>query len=175
MHESVYSAQSVPSAALKVVLEDERLRWVYAERMEDIVLTWCQDWLNSPIPLECWCHGRAFGPELEVSWWRRDDSYDVRSIVVAGDRPRDIAWVALDTKEWQRDAEQTILLTGEHDTDRSTCVPTWSAARIPRYLPYPVEVGEMLPRRVGLVQCVYRVSGVIVTERLIRVQEVINA
>jgi len=175
VNEIIYGAQSVSPAILQEVLQDERLRWVYAERVEDTVLTWRDALLDETVPLERWHHGRAFGPDLEIGWWQWDEGYEVRAIVAAGRPPVSIAWAIVDAADWQEGDDQIILLIGEHDADRPTDVPTWSVARIPRYLAYPVKVGTAPPQRVALVQRVYRLNGIVVTERLVRLKEVPHA
>lgn len=172
MDEAVYVAQSISLASLTKALQDPRLRWAYAERVEDIVLTWRDALLGDTVPLERWSHGRAFSQELEVCWWRRDGGYKVRAIVSAGKPPAGIAWTLLNTDNWQATGDHAALLIGEHDTDRSGDVPTWSAARIPRYLPYPVPMSGTLPTRVALVARAYRSGGIVVTQRLVRVEGV---
>lgn len=174
MDERVYVAPSVSPAVLAEALRDARLHWAYAERLEDTVLTWRDALLNGDVPLERWDHGRAFGPELEVSWWQCDEGYEVRAIISIGQPPACISWKRLDTDGWQAEGDYVTLLIGEHDTDRPTDMPTWSAARIPRYLPYPVEVlgGKKPPSRATLVARVYRAGGIIVTQRLVQVKGV---
>jgi hypothetical protein len=173
MDEMVYVAPSVSPAMLTEALRDTRLHWAYAERLEDTVLTWRDALLNGDVPLKRWDHGRAFGPEMEVSWWRRDEGYEVRAIISTGQPPAVILWTRLDTGGWQAEDDHVALLIGEHDADRPTDVPTWSAARIPRYLPYPVEVSERkTPLRAALVVRVYRAGGIIVTQRLVQVKGV---
>ena len=172
MDEAVYVAQSVSLAALTEALQDPRLRWAYAERLENIVLTWHDALLNDATPLERWLHGRAFSQELEVCWWQRDDDYEVRATVSAGKPPSGITWTPLNTGSWQAADDQVALLVGDHDADRPGNVPTWSAARIPRYLPYPVPVSGTSPARVALVARAYQSGGIVVTQRLLRVEGV---
>ncbi len=174
MDDKVYVATSVSLAMLADALRDTRLKWAYAERMEDIVLTWRDALLDGAVALERWGHGRAFGPEMEVSWWRRGEGYEVRAITAAEQPPTCIPWTRWDTDSWQAEDDHVTLLIGEHDADRQADVPTWSAARIPRYLLYPVEIstGEKPPSRVALVARAYRTGGIVVTQRLVQVKGV---
>ena len=171
MDERVYVASGVTPEALAEALRDPRLRLVYAERMEDTVLTWRDDWLQMPVALERWTYGRAFGEEAELRWQKSEDGYEVRAIAV-GDAPAGIDWKVEPCDDWdERPGEQPLLLVGERDRDRPSPQPTWSEARIPRYLTYPVEAPAQATR-VALVQRVYRRNGVVVTTRLLRVEEV---
>lgn len=181
IQEQMYTDQNVTASALRQALTDPRLRWVYAERMEDIVLTACTGWPPDGVPLERWCHGRAFADELELCWWlrdsERDDSddgarYDVRAITV-GDAP------AAEAIHWQAkaidDDEGTVsqwLLIGEQDTDRESDRPSWSVARIPRYLYYPVPEQKIPPERVAVWTKAYRHAGITTLHRLLAVKGV---
>ncbi len=168
MDEKVYEAK-VTLAHLAQALNDSRLLWVYAKRLEDIVLAARAGWLGSGIPLERWEYGCAFGPDLELSWWQRDDGYNVRAIT-AETPPENVAWTALDMAGWQADDPVPWLLVGEYDADRKSNVPTWSTARIPRYLAYPVPDLDAPPERVVLVAQTFRQAGHVAICRLVRVE-----
>lgn len=171
MDERVYVASGVSAEALTEALRDPRLRWVYAERMEDTVLAWHEAWLRTPVSLDRWTHGRAFGEEAELRWQKGERGYEVRAIAV-GVAPTGIGWKAEPCDDWEANPyEQRLLLVGDRDRDRPSPQPTWSAARIPRYLAYPV-AAPARATRVALVQRVYRRNGAIVTTRLLRVEEV---
>lgn len=175
MDERIYSAKGISAAALRQALEDPRLRWVYGERMEDIVLITRTRWLDQEITLEHWHHGRAFAPALELSWWQRNgERYEVRAIT-AGDPPTGIDWDLWesDWDSWQPDATIPWLLVGEHDTDReSDRGPSWSVARIPRYLYYPVPELDAPSTRVAAQARAYRQQGMITLHRLLEVKGV---
>ena len=170
MDEQVHIAKGVAWTALGQALADPRLTWVYAERLEDIVLAECEIWLTGPAPLQRWSHGRAFSSTLEVAWWQEGDNVSVRAIGT-GTPPAGITWEAQDTSGWGPDPDVAQLLAGQLDTDHPYSQPTWSTARLPRYLAYPV-MGEPPPERVALVVRSYRVEGVLVTERLVSLEGV---
>ena len=76
-----YVAENVSTSNLCKALGDERLRWVYAERLQEAVLTCRKDILGGDVPLDHWTHARAFGPELELSWWRNQGHLEIRAIL----------------------------------------------------------------------------------------------
>lgn len=170
MAEKIYEAQAT-LAQLAQALEDARLLWVYAKRLEDIVLDARPAWLAAGVPLERWDQGCAFGPELELCWQRRGDTYEVRAITEAPP-PEVVAWIAWDMGGWRADdgALARWLLVGERDADRESGAPTWSEARIPRYLAYPVPDPTAPPERVALVARVYRCDGLVALHRLVCVE-----
>jgi hypothetical protein len=181
IQEQLYTAQNVTASALRQALTDARLRWVYAERMEDIVLTACAGWPPDEAPLERWRHGRAFADELELCWWRRGSGrasehdgvrYDVRAIT-AGDAPATeaIDWQAQALADWKAAPSQWLLI-GEQDTDRESDCPSWSVARIPRYLYYPAPEQETPPERVAVWATAYRHAGITTLHRLLTVKGV---
>lgn len=165
--EAWYIASRVSMADLGRALRDLRLKWVYAERMEDTVLTWRDALLEQQATLARWNHGRAFGLELELTWWRRGDSVDARAIVAQGNLPEGITWQPYPTNEWKVE-EHEVLLVGERDPNVQAEKPVWSTARIPRYLAYPAD-GSF--QRVALVEHVYRHQGIVVASRLKEVKE----
>jgi hypothetical protein len=166
--ETVYVAETT-LAHLEQALQDARLLWVYATRLEDIVLVRRDDWAASGVPLERWEYGYAFGPDLELSWQRREhgESYNARAITAATP-PDTIDWTAWDMTGWQSDAPTPWLLLGEHD--KKSNVPTWWTARIPRYLAYPVLDPGDLPERVVLIAQSFRQAGRVALHRLLRVE-----
>jgi hypothetical protein len=169
--DTVYVAE-MTLARLEEALQDARLLWVYAKRLEDIVLARRDDWAASGIPLARWEYGCAFGPELELCWWRRDhggDGYDARAIT-AQTPPDGSAWTAWDMTDWLPDPPAPWLLVGERDEDRAGAVPTWSTARIPRYLTYPASDPTAPPERVALVAQTYRQADCVTLHRLLRVE-----
>lgn len=175
MRDVIQTASEVSLSALQELLAATAWTWAYTERQADIVLTKRAALLEgNQAPVAQWEHGRAFNAELEISWWQRGASYDVRWIATtAMTAPVAISWNVLDTSEWTA-SEQRWLLIGERDANRKDTVPTWSVARIPRYLPYPLELeaGASSPTRVALVSRLYRVRHVPRITRLLRVEEV---
>lgn len=174
MRDVIQTATEVPLPVLQELLDAVTWTWAYAERQADIVLTGRERFLSGSVPLAQWGHGRVFDEHLELSWWRQDERYDLRWIAGgASSPPERITWTAVDTTAWTAE-EQHWLLVGEYDKDRENEVPTWSEARIPRYLPYPVdlEAGATPPDRVALVARIYQVQHMPHTTRLLRVEEV---
>lgn len=167
-----YIASQVSVAGLTNALRDPRLRWAYAERMEDTVLTWRDTLLNGSVALDRWTHVRAFGPALELAWWRSKDRVTARAVVASGGAPPSgIEWQPYPTDDWEPQSQQGVdmLLIGERDPDAPAHEPQWSAARIPRYLEYP---GEGSARRMAMVRQAYRRQGAIVAWRLVEVKGV---
>jgi hypothetical protein len=166
-----YTAHKVLVAGLVSALRDPRLRWVYAERTADIVLIGRDDLLDGSLPLERWTHGRAFGPELELAWWRSGDQLQARAVVTKDEPPGGIDWEPHAIQDWEPQTQrgQATLLLGERDPDVPGDDPKWSEARIPHYLEYPVAGSAA---RVTLVRQTYRHRGVIVAWRLVEVRGV---
>jgi hypothetical protein len=148
------TAANVTTATLAKLLawgRDEGWQWLYGEGVTEIVLTWLAPALAAePAAWPQWTHGRAFGPSGEVSWWlEADGHYRLRCLSEADAQPLadEIAWSEAVT--WQRwpvgnhwgNASET-LLHGSFDSGRTQASgqSSWSDARIPRYLHYPVEV-----------------------------------
>jgi len=166
-----YTVRGISFDDLSQALHDARLQWVYAERMEDTVLTWRDDFLKSSIDLAQWSHGRAFGPDAELAWWCRGKYIEMRAIVGTENPPAGITWEPFPTDGWEpvrRDGIEELLI-GERDPNVPTVEPQWSTARIPRYMEYPTDGSA---RRVALIKQAYRYMGVIVAWRLVRVQKV---
>ena len=165
-----YIADAVSLPDLARALCDARLQWVYAERMEDTVLTWREALLDGPVDLARWTHGRAFGMDLELAWWRRGEVWQARAILSAGQAPEGIAWEPYPTEGWESQAgDGRVLLLGERDPGVQAGEPLWSTERIPRYLKYPAD-GDA--RRVALLKRSYRQRGVVVAWRLVGVDKV---
>jgi hypothetical protein len=164
----VYRADQVPTPLLREALHDERLRWAFAERMEDTVLTYCAELLDGTVDLGRWSHGRAFGPGLELAWWKRDVEMEARAIVAGGgEPPPGIDWDLLSPAGWQRADAEATLLWGELDPDVPAGEPSWSTAQIPRYLGHPIADGAP---RVVLVRQAYRQGGIVIASRLVEVK-----
>lgn len=146
-------------STLRQALNDPRLQWAYAERMEDNVLLRLSDLFVGPPDLGRWHHGRAFGPTLEIAWWRVGESLSLRVWAESGQPPSGPSWQPdPDGRQAQPLAIEKLLLFGEHDAARARRgePPAWSAVRIPRYLHYPV-AGQ--PDRVALVVQTYQLAG----------------
>jgi hypothetical protein len=167
-----YVAETVSMTDLAKALRDVRMEWTYAERMEDTILTRRDVLLDGTVPLEHYTHGRAFGPDLEVAWWRNGNKVQACSVVVEGEPPMGIDWTPYpdSTDDWKAVPQngQSFLLAGERDPDAPAVEPRWSTARIPRYLEYPAD-GSW--RQVALIEQPYRYADVIVARRLVAVVE----
>lgn len=172
MNNRLYTATDVTAASLRHALQDRRLTWVYAERMENTVLDWRVEWLKLPGAPERWTHGRAFGPDLELRWEQRQDGFEVRVITNGCAPPDGLSLAEVPFNLTADEDEQQLLLIGERDRDRPSDRPTWSAARIPCYLAYPADDSAA---RVALAQRVYRQNGQVIATRLLRVKEAADA
>jgi hypothetical protein len=180
----VYVVERASLDDLKTALEDERLTWAYASRMEDTGLGWLDDLLGKQplgaplsddrpgVPLTRWTEGRAFGPELEVDWWRRGETYRLRALLEEGEPPKGVDWgKSVNTSLRAKSGERHVLLHGELDESSEVRGPTWSEARIPRRLAHPCELqeGKEPPQRVALVIQDYARNGAVVLTRLLRI------
>ena len=183
----IYGVEQASLEHLKAALGDERLTWAYASRIEDTGLGWLRDLLDGQeplgapandgrpgVPLARWSEGRAFGPALEVDWWRDGGTYRLRALLEAGEPPRGVDWgEPVGPAVSATGGERCVLLHGEWDKERSesTGLHTWSEARIPRYLAHPCEIqaGTGAPRHVVLVVRDYARNGAVVLTRLLKV------
>jgi hypothetical protein len=177
-------AEKVTLDNLRAVLGDKRLTWAYASRIGDIGLGWLCDLLDGRplgarlngerpgVPLDHWVEGRAFGPDLEVDWWREGETYRLRALLETGDPPDGVAWSELaDERVTASAGRRYILLHGTLDKSSLRERPTWSEARVPRRLAHPHESedGDPLPERVAVVSQDYERNHVVVLTRLIEV------
>src|SRR3989304_7655836 len=92
MPEKWFLAHGVNLADLSRALQDSRLGWVYAERMENTILAEIKDLSAQGVELDQWEHGRAFGPQVEIAWWRAGLGFDLRAIVEKGNPPQGPQW-----------------------------------------------------------------------------------
>jgi hypothetical protein len=183
---SIYVVEQASIEDLRTALGDERLTWAYASRMEDTGLGWLRNLLDEQplgappsdrrpgVPLTRWSEGWAFGPELEVDWWRDGGTYRLRALLEEGEPPQGVDWgEPVSTALRANGGERYVLLHGELDKDRSASAgrPTWSEARIPRYLAHPCQIQEGTdpPRQVTLVVRDYACNGAVVLTRLLKV------
>ncbi len=168
-------------SGLRAVLDDVRLRWAYAEREADTGLGTCYDLregrpLGAPhdgnrpgVPLQQWQHGRAFGPGLEVAWWREVTGYRLRA-VTEGPLPAGVAWESASAALHPVGQPYLVQLHGSLDAESDPDRPTWSEARIPRHLTYPVTgAGDGPPVRVALQVQALAQEGRVVLIRLLEV------
>lgn len=181
---TVLTAEGVSVEALRTILEDERLRWAYASRMEDTGLGWIRDLLAGEalgavsddrrpgVPLARWEEGRAFGPDLEVDWWREEDAYRLRALLEDGDGPKakGVSWSEASEEQLIAKGERYVVLHGTRD-ESSGNPPSWSEARVPRPLahPYEPEADEALPERIAMRCEDYARNSIVTLTRLIAV------
>lgn len=176
-------ADGVSLEKLRRVLVVSDLRWVYAERMADAGLGTVADLLageplgapkdgNRPgVDLGRWEHGRAFGPDLEIGWWREGVTFRLRALS-GGDAPDSVDWTEPEGKATlvAVGGPRSMVLYGTHDKRLSAGRPTWSEARVPRHLAYPVKLeGSQPPQRVALLGQDYARGGIVVLTRLVGV------
>jgi len=178
----VRTAREISLDTLRQVLAHSNLQWAYAERMADTGLGTIADLLegeplgspkdgNRPgVGLERWEHGRAFGPDLEIDWWREGETFRLRGLSESA-LPEEITWT-----EPNGSSPPTVVgtlrvmtLYGIHDKASSPERPTWSEARVPRYLAYPIQCDDQPPQRVTLLGQDYARRGVVVMTRLVGV------
>jgi hypothetical protein len=147
-----YAADSPEHSPDLSALEDvwkairAELRWVYAERMEEITL--CRA-ANLAGGIAAWPTGRAFGPAIELRWERSETGY--RLVILSEDTPppevKGLAWQK--AAVCQKAVERKALLWGEHNAETET----WLATQIPRPFAYPVDEVKKRVRLVGLDYC----------------------
>lgn len=158
----------VNAAAFTPLLSSLPLPWLYAERMETIVLCWLKEAQSQAIPWNQWRHGRAFGPEGELAWWKNNTGgYDLRWLgETMTPPPEGIAWQEIG--EWKAIADPVATLLHGDNGDGSS--PRWGEARIPFYQHYPVALTEAgIPARVSLLTQHYQGEGVARLVRLLAV------
>jgi hypothetical protein len=200
---NAYFVANVPATTLHAALawgvQQQAWPWLYGEAMLGSALTTLPPLLaGDPPGWQAWTHGRAFGPESELSWRRQEDGrYRLRLLQDSGAPPPGVDWGAGQTWEvWVAPAAQTpaaqtpaaqtpaaqtpaaqtplpTLLHGTLDDGRSreSGQASWSEARIPRYLTYPVQIdlerlAEDVNVRVTLSVQAYAQHGVVGLTRL---------
>jgi hypothetical protein len=165
----VFQKGRVERARLKAVLGDDRLDWVYGERMEDVHLEWLADLLDGEEEtLDQFSAGRAFGRTMEVDWWQEKDGYRLRTLLEQGNPPKGIEWDTIDAPllESMGQDEHSLVLWGTFDED----LDAWAEDRVPRSLLYPVPREGGAPDQVALLVRDYRRDGVVVLTRFIAVE-----
>jgi hypothetical protein len=153
--------------------------WLYGEAETGLLL---QKLADARAEWKAWRHGRAFGPAAELDWWEEEGGryrgrYRLRFLAASVAPPDDPALPWSDAEEWDAwdDEPAVTLLHGTYDRDRSQTQerPSWSEARIPRWLHYPVDVPaadapEAL--RAVLVSRAYAQNGIVGLNRLIEIR-----
>jgi hypothetical protein len=166
----VFWAEGIDLALLEVSLGDDRLSWLYAERMEDVCLDWLADLLETrgQEGAEHLTTGRAFGTGLEVDWWKESSGYRLRAMLEDGNPPDGVAWheaTGLDLQCGLGDEHQ-LVLWGTYDRE----LGAWAEARIPRPFPHPGPWDESPPARAALRVRDYRRDGAVVLTRFLKVE-----
>lgn len=168
-----YEAAVATTTQLVTLIQSESWTWIYAERPQGTVLDWYDSLTSENIGWEEWSHGRVFSQAAELSWWRQArDRYSCRWVSSAA-APSEVPWQESFITSLPEQPERT-LLHGEWDKD-SKNPPTWSEARIPGHLKYPIAQAEGLTEgaRVALqIQHYMGKDGEVVT-RLISLELVI--
>jgi hypothetical protein len=136
------------------------LRWIYAERMEEITLCRAADLAGG---IAAWPMGRAFGSDMELRWDRSETGY--RLVILSEDTlpPEVKGLVWQKAVVCQKAVERKVLLWGERDPETET----WLATQIPRPFAYPV---DEVKKRVRLVGLDYRQGEITLITRLKEVE-----
>jgi len=167
----IYTVESIAPQALRQLLVDSDLKWVYAESLTDTVLAYTGDFLPDKDLLQ-WEHGRAFDETFELDWWRTGQAFRLR-LLTENDVLSGVDWDESEAVLQPVQQEPYPLrLHGTCDKDPDdTGRPTWSEARIPRRLAYPVQVDEGIkpPERVLLRALDYTRAGSVALTRLVGV------
>lgn len=165
-----YVAENVSMSDLRKALGDERLRWVYAERLQEAVLTCRKDILEGDIPLDHWTHARAFGPELELSWWRNQGHLEVRAILTEKEAPLPgpLSWQPYPTEGWDSVFDDQVWLSNNSAPQQSGNVPAWSTARISKY---KCSLSNEQSPQFGVLQRLYFYEDLVIAYRLLEVFE----
>jgi len=166
----VFRVESVDLEALRTALRDDRLHWFYGERMENVHLGWLAELLEGQgqVPLDRFVTGRAFGPGIEVSWWKEGSNYRLRTILESGSLPGELDWkkaTAPTLKSLPGDEHQ-LVLWGTYDDE----LGAWAEARIPRPLPHPTSWEGNPPKQAALLVRDYRRDGAVVLTRFLKVE-----
>lgn len=181
----IRTAGEVSLETLRQVLGHADLRWVYAERTADTGLGTVADLLageplGAPrdgrrpgVELARWEHGRAFGPHLEIDWWRDGETFRLRALS-EDTLPPGVDWQEPDDGPSlvAVGAPRAMTLYGtldKNDEKSPPDRPTWSEARVPRHLAYPVPFESSPSARVALLGQDYARRGVVVLTRLVGV------
>lgn len=164
-----YTATAVSADALYQLLQAGSWPWLYAERMEGTELLRLAEALAAALPWTRWAHGRAFGPESQLTWWRQADAHYQLHLLTEGVAPGgNIAWQA--GEPLTADPPYQSLLFGTYDDDSKDGVPSWSEARIPRRLHYPLPADSQPAAQVALRLQNLRYHGVAIGTRLLAVE-----
>ncbi len=169
----IYTAENVTPQTLRQLLTDSNLKWVYAESLTNTILAYTGDFLlGKDQDLLQWEHGRAFDETLELDWWRTGETFRLR-LLTERDVPDGVNWNKTGAVVQPiRDEPYSLRMHGMCDEHTASPKhPTWSEARIPRHLAYPVAVGkgENPPERVALRALDYARAGCVVLTRLVGV------
>ncbi len=168
----IHTAEGIAPKTLRQLLSDSNLRWVYAESLTDTILAYTGDFLpDKDKDLLQWEHGRAFDEALELDWWCTEQTFRLR-LLTEGDILDGVDWNEPDSVvQPVQDEPYPLRLHGKYDKKHTASPerPTWSEARIPQHIAYPVEVGEgeKPPERVVLRALDYARTGCVVLTRLV--------
>lgn len=157
-------AKGVDAAVFSQLIASLALPWVYAERMETTVLAWLKEVQSQALSWEQWRHGRVFGPDGELTWWRdRAGMYELRWLgETATTPPEGVSWQEIGKRNALYGPVSTLL----HGDNGDGSSARWGEARIPAYQRYPV---KGIPERVRLQVQYYQGDGVSPMARLVSV------
>ncbi|MBK8935348.1 MAG: hypothetical protein IPM76_24125 [Chloroflexi bacterium] len=151
---NVYTQSAVPVDAVSGLLvwgaENAIWRWLYGEAETGVNLAQLAD-----ADWQLWPHGRAFGEKGELAWWEQGDGrYHLRLSLETDSPPTGAEMLWIDPETWlpwgdeATDYVVETLLHGSYDAESSQEIgrESWSEARIPRWLHYPLAVDKTLPK-----------------------------
>jgi len=172
----VYTRTAVDETAVDAVAAwcaaNNRCVWLYGEAETGVELARfaAGNW-------RLWPHGRAFGEEVELAWWlEADGRYQLRLCLETGGPPAvsGVTWGSPEIWHLRDSAATKTLLHGSYDVEGSQTIGqgSWSEARIPRWLHYPLDVDPAEPkpeevRAVLLTQPYNRQDGLAIMTRLV--------
>lgn len=167
-----FRSENVSASVLAPLLSGNHWRWLYGERREATELCWLADALAAAVPWQRWRHARLFNNNSELAWWQTgNDSYRLRLLATdAPPRAEGITWYPGTTWQAVGNPVATLLHGERDDQPHAEGRTSWSEARIPRWLFYPVP--PTTATRVALLVQPLARNGIIGLHRLMRLEAV---